>query len=100
MPRQARPERSATGNNCFSFPPPITPKCPDGIEHQNSPGDCDFKHSKVALSPRLTLTGPPSRVWIMTFDVRHEGLHASTGSTCRHDCCRKRSGTTIARLYS
>jgi hypothetical protein len=63
------------------------------------PRYCEFQHSKVAPSSHSTLTGAPCRVWIKAFDIRSGGLDASTGSTCRDDCWRKRSGTSIAGSY-
>src|SRR6266700_4916887 len=83
----------------FISPPPTTNSVRTVSSTRTVPGDCDFQHSKVAHSFRSTLTGAPSRVWIKTFDVRDGGLDASTGSTCRDDCWRKRSGTSIAGSY-
>jgi hypothetical protein len=53
-------------------PPPTTNERPDGIEHQNGSGDCDFQHNNAAPSSRSALTAVPSRVWIATFDIRTE----------------------------
>jgi hypothetical protein len=66
--------------------------------HQQRPAGDSPPPKQEALDARRAPVVPPvgAHPLVCALEVRHGGLNGTTWSECRGDCCRKRSGASIA----